>query len=100
MSFNPYFFKINVFPMRENKSYEIVAGAIAHIWVVSSDREKAKLRAIDYNEKHLWEIRNFVYELEIHEGQIPLLGEEELYLYQTALRHGIAAEYISHPKKT
>lgn len=98
VNLKPYFFKINVVPMQENKVYESIAGAIAHIWVISNDKESAKIRTIDYNKKFLWEITSFVYELEIHVEQIPELGEDEYYLYQLALRHGIAAEYIAHPK--
>lgn len=99
-SLKPYFFKINVVPMQENKVYESIAGAIAHIWVISNDRESAKIRAIDYNKKFLWKITSFVYELGIHEEQIPELGEEESYLYHSALRHGIAAEYIAYQKRS
>ena len=96
---SPYFFKVNVVPMQENEVYESIAGAKAHIWVISNDRESAKLRAIDYNEKFLWEVTSFVYELGIREEQIPSLGEDESRLYHLALHHGIAAEYIAHPKR-
>ena len=96
---NPYMFVINVIPTMENEFYKDVAGAKVHIWVISSDIETAKLRAISYNEKFLWKIINFEYEFEIREEQIPKLHEDELRLYQSALRHGIAADYIAHSKE-
>ncbi len=82
--------------MPENVNYESIAGAIAHIWVISSDRESAKIRALDYNKKFQWEIKSFEYEIAIREEQIPSLHEDESRLYHSALRHGIAAEYIAY----
>lgn len=96
----PYFFLINVVPSLENPNYESIGGAKAHIWIISSDRESAKIRAIDYNRKFHWEITSFEYEIAIREEQISSLHEDELSLYHSALRHGIAAEYIAYPKTT
>lgn len=98
LNLKPYLFVINVIPMQENEIYENVAGAKAHIWVISKDKESAKLRAINYNEKFHWEIIDFEYEFEIHEEQIPKLHEDESRLYQSALSHGIAADYLAYVK--
>lgn len=95
---NPYMFVVDVIPTPENEFYENVAGAKAHIWVLSNDKESAKLRAMDYNKKFMWEVVNFEHELEIHEKQIPKLHEDELRLYQSALRYGISADYMAYPK--
>jgi len=95
---NPYLFVINVVPMQENENYESIAGARAHVWVISSDIESAKLRAIEYNKNFLWDIISFEHEFEIREEQIPSFHEDELRLYQSALQHGIAADYIAYQK--
>ncbi|QQE75188.1 hypothetical protein [Brevibacillus composti] len=96
---NPYLFVINIVPMPDNKDCEDIAGAKAHVWVIAEDKESAKLRAINYIEKSLWKVINFEYELEIHQEQIPSLHEDEVRLYERALQHGIAADYIAYPKK-
>lgn len=95
---NPYLFIVDIIPMPENEFYENITGAKAHIWVISNDKENAKLRAINYTQKFLWEITSFEYEFEIREEQIPKLHEDELRLYQSALHHGIAADFLAYPK--
>ncbi|GEB35282.1 hypothetical protein [Brevibacillus parabrevis] len=96
---NPYMLVINVVPMPENKNCEDIAGAKAHVWVISADKESAKLRAIDYVNKYLWKVINFEYELEIHKEQIPTLHVDEARLYELALQHGIASDFLAYPKK-
>lgn len=95
---NPYMFAINVVPTPDNKDCEDIAGAIAHIWVISEDKESAKIRAVDYITSYLWKIINFEHEFEIRQEQIPELHEAEASLYKKACQYGIAAEYIAHPK--
>lgn len=96
---NPYLFVIDIVPTQENKDCKNIAGAKAHVWVISQDRESAKLRAINYIEKTLWKVINFEYELEIQQEQIQTLHADEFRLYQSALRHGIAADYIAFQKR-
>jgi hypothetical protein len=95
---SPYLFVINIVPSPENKDCQDIAGAKAHVWTISDDKEKAKLRAIEYIKKTHWQIVEFEYEFEIHEQQIPKLHEDEARLYNMALRYGIAADYIAYPK--
>jgi len=97
---NHYLFVINIVPMQENEINKDIAGAKAHICVISSVRERAKLRAIDYIKKHLWNIVNVEYELLIHEEQIPNLHEDEFALYKSALHSGIAAHFLAYPKES
>lgn len=94
----PYLFVIDIVPSPENKDCQDIAGAKAHIWTISDDKEKAKLRAVDYITKSHWQVVGFEYEFEIHQEQIAKLHEDEVRLYKTALRHGIAADYIAYPK--
>lgn len=95
---NPYLFVINVIPMPENKDCADIASAIAHVWVISEDRESAKNRALDYVTSYLWEVIDLEREFEIQPQQIPVLHEDEALLYKKALQFGIAADYIAHPK--
>ncbi|RKD26712.1 hypothetical protein BEP19_16035 [Ammoniphilus oxalaticus] len=96
---NPYMFVIDIVPMPDNNKCDDIAGAKAHIWVISKDRESAKLRVINYIEKHLWSVTNFEYEFEIQQELIPSLHADEARLYESALRLGIAADYVAFPKK-
>lgn len=97
---NPYFFVINVIPTQDNKNYESIAGAKSHIWVMSNDKESAKLRAIDYNENSHWRIISFEYEFEIRKEQIASFHKDEQRLYQSALHSGIAVDYIAYQKNS
>ncbi|WP_238650026.1 hypothetical protein [Paenibacillus piscarius] len=95
---NPYMFVINAIPAPSNKDCEDIAGARVHIWVISEDKESAKIRALDYITKYLWEVKNVEYEFEIQQELIQKLGEDELRLYQKALLYGIAADFLAHPR--
>lgn len=94
----PYFFVIDIVPLPDNKECQDIAGGRAHIWTISDDKEKAKLRAVDYIKKSHWQVIGFEYEFEIREEQIAMLHEDEASLHKKALQHGIAADYIAYPK--
>lgn len=95
---NPYMFAINVVPTPDNKDCEDIASAIAHVWVISEDKESARIRAVDYITSYLWKVINFEHEFEIQPELIPELHEAEALLYMKALQHGISADYIANPK--
>lgn len=95
---NPYMFVINAIPQSNNKEHEDLAGAKVHIWVISDDRETAKIRAIDYITKYHWEVTSVEYELLIQPEQIPNLHNNEALLYKKALQYGISADFVAYPK--
>ncbi|AIQ73907.1 hypothetical protein NST28_11825 [Paenibacillus sp. FSL R10-2791] len=95
---NPYMFVIDAIPAPTNKDCEDIAGARVHVWVISKDKENAKLQAMDYITSYLWTITNIEYELEIQHEQILDLGEDETQLYRKACQFGIAADFLAYPK--
>ncbi|WP_375104097.1 hypothetical protein ACDZ28_04205 [Paenibacillus sp. RS8] len=91
-------FAIDAIPAPSNKDCDDIAGARVHIWVISKDKEGAKIRALDYITNYHWEVTNVEYEFEIQQALIPNLGVDELRLYQNALLYGISADFLAHPK--
>ncbi|NTW72887.1 MAG: hypothetical protein HGA49_11695 [Eubacteriaceae bacterium] len=94
----PYMFVIKAVPLPTNEDCKDIAGAKVHIWVFADSKENAKVRAMNYIMKLLWEIKDFEYEFEIRQEQIPNLHEDEAVLYRKALQYGIAADFLAHPK--
>jgi len=95
---NSYVFIINAVPSPSNNDCANLAGANVHIWVISGDREKAKIEALDYVSSYLWDVVSVEREFEIWPEQIPVLPEREATLYQRALQHRIAADFLAYPK--
>ena len=92
-------FVFNAVPIPLNKSCERVAGAKVHIWVIATDMESAKIRALDYIANYFWEVTSLEYELEIPQEQISQLHEDKIWLYQKALQYGIAADFLEYLKE-
>ncbi|MGO4540349.1 hypothetical protein [Paenibacillus sp. 2TAB19] len=94
----PFLFVLNVVPSQFNKQCEDIAGAKAHIWIISDDKDKAKARAESYVIGALWNVINFEHELEIFPEHLQKLHEAEAHLYKMALQQGIAADFLAYPK--
>ncbi len=95
----PFFFVIRAEPTEAAVSAQDIAGAIVHIWVMDSSLEQAEARARSYILDYAWIALKTDYAFEINDKQIASLGAEERTLYQKALRHGIAADFLGYPKK-
>ena len=90
----PYMFVVDSIPLPENRNYNAIGGAKVHIWVIDEEQDRAELRAIDYIRSLLWDPLTIEYAFEISPEQIPLMHEDEAALYATALKTGIAADFL------
>ncbi len=94
----PFMFVIDGIPLPENHNYDTVGGAKIHVWVMDDNITSARDKALSMVEHYLWNVKGIEYEFEISQSQIPHLHEAEALLYQKALHHGIAADFLAYPK--
>lgn len=94
----PFMFVIDGVPLPENHNYSTIGGAKIHIWVIDTEIESAKYKAISYVSQYLWHAQSIEYAFEILPEQIRELDIIEATLYQKALRDGISATFFAYPK--
>jgi hypothetical protein len=91
-------FVIDAVPLPTNTELSDIAGARVHVWVISNDKESAKIRALDYIAMYQWKVSTVERELEIQPEQISGFHEAEIALYLKAQQFGIAADFLAYPK--
>lgn len=94
----PFMFVINGTPLPENHNYNSIGGAKIHIWVMENTIDSARDKALAMVKNYLWSVQEIEHELQISEEQLHNLHDAEALLYQKALRHGIAADFLAYPK--
>lgn len=85
-------------PKPESSDLSHIAGAKIHIWVISKDMNGARKKALSYIGEYGWDVTGEKYAFDVLPEQIDSLEKSELSLYQRALSHGIAADFLSYPK--
>lgn len=94
---SPYMFVIYAVPKAENKHFTSVRGAHVHIWVIDDSPDSALQRATSYIEKYQWLPTEIEHAFDASRMRISDLHEEEQRLYLTALRYGIASDFLAEP---
>ena len=90
---NTYYFILEVEPHLENPLIAHVSRAVAHIWVLSTDIEKARDIALGFLTSERWDVTAEKNAYLPTPEQIDELGVEELSNYQTAQSEGIHATF-------
>lgn len=90
---NPYYFVIEVEPQRENPVIAHASRAVAHIWIMADDMDKARKGAKQYLETERWDILKEKDGVILTEEKIDAMGEEELSNYQAALSEGFHSKF-------
>ena len=93
----PFMFVITAVPDKSNRHFNNVFKALVHIWVMDTNLESAKHRALNDIKKCFWIPQKIEHEFEIKPEQLENLHKAEATLYQKALAYGIAADYIASP---
>ncbi|WP_028580495.1 hypothetical protein [Desulfogranum japonicum] len=94
---NSYHFTLEVEPQRENPLIAHVSRAVVHIWVLSTDIDEARDRALRFLQTEQWEVIEEKDAYLATAEQIDALQAEELSNYQAAQAEGIhAAFYYWH----
>ena len=94
----PFMFVINGVPLPQNHNYDKIGGAKIHIWVMDNTADSAQEKAISLIKQYLWKVTDVEHALQISQEQLQHLHKDETVLYQKALRHGIAADFLAYPK--
>ena len=93
----PYMFVITAVPTTDNPNFQKVFSAEVHIWVIADSIETAQNVALEDIKAHGWIPQEVQYAFDSTPEQIRNLGTDEAWLYQRALKHGIASDYIGSP---
>lgn len=92
-----YVFVYEVVPTKGSKEHGVVGRASADIWVLSSNREEAEIKAKAYIIDLLWNILYLERELVISDDDIhrykPLARES----YKHAKNHGVYGSFVGSP---
>ncbi len=88
-----YYFIIEAEPQRENPVIAHASRGVAHIWLIASDIDEAKAKALQYLSTERWDVIEEKEAVEITQEQIDEMNEEKLSNYQTAQTDGISSKF-------
>jgi hypothetical protein len=94
----PFFFVMNAEPTAAAPNTEDVKYALVHIWVMSSSREEAEIRARAYLMDYAWIVKEVEFECAPDSGQIAHLDIDEKSNYLKAAKSGLSADFLTVPK--
>lgn len=90
-------FVITAVPATDNSHFHEVFSAEVHIWVIADSLATAQDVALEDIKAHRWIPQEVQYAFDVTPEQIQNLGTDEAWLYQRALKLGIASDYIGSP---
>jgi len=98
MTNKPFFFVINAEPTAAAPNTEDIKYALVHIWVMSSSRKEAEIRARAYLMDYAWVVKEIEFESETTAEQLARLDTSERLNYLKAARNGLSADFLCVPK--
>lgn len=96
----PYFIKLEVVPDTDKNvpQLENIKGAIAHIWVFETSKDRAQKKCIRYVHEYGWALKENAAVPEMQHMPLPLLDKQEAMNYRHAELLGINAHFVAYPK--
>lgn len=98
---NIFYFVFNIVPDKENPNFIRYGKGIAHLMVIEKDAAEARSKAIKQIISDQWQVLSEEAFAEIPVEQFPKKDVEpqDLLLYETAVKVGIAADYATFPRE-